>query len=194
MQHLTDVEVMLKYQQGEGQAMDELLRRYKNPVYHFAYRLSYNAAEAQEIAQEVFLRVHTFKDRYTASGKFSTWIFSIAHNVFVSRWRKNRRLVLWPRKKDSNDELVEVADPDPTPGEQAAIGELSGIIRECIQTLPLPQQEALILREYENLDYQEIATILKKSLGTVKTLIHRARINLKDKLLPYIKELGGYNV
>ncbi len=194
MQHLTDIEVMLKYQQGEASAMDELLRRYKNPVYHFAFRLSFNAAEAQEIAQEVFLRLHEHRDRYQPTGKFSTWLFSIAHNVFVSRWRKNRRLVLWPRKKDSNDELVEFENSDPSPEEIVTSNELSSVVRECIQTLPLPQKEALVLREYENLDYDEIATILKKSLGTVKTLIHRARINLKKKLLPFIKESGGHDV
>ncbi|MFC1594169.1 RNA polymerase sigma factor [Candidatus Omnitrophota bacterium] len=194
MQHLTDKQVMLEYQRGEAVAMDELLRRFKNPVYHFAYRLSYNAAEAQEITQEVFLRLHEHRANYSPTGKFSTWIFTIAHNVFVSRWRKNRRLVLWPRKSSTSDEPIEVADPDPIPNEAAQQNEMSQIIRRCVQTLPFPQKEALLLREFGQMDYDEIATILNKSLGTVKTLIHRARINLKKKLLPYIKELGGYNV
>lgn len=194
MQNLNDNEVMLKYQQGEYQAMDELLRRYKNPVYQFIFRLSLNMAEAQDITQEVFLRVHKNRMSYQPSGKFSTWIFSIAHNVFISRWRRQRRFLPWPTKDKDNEEPVEFASPDPSPDEIVYTDELSGIVRDCVKTLPLLQREALFLREFEKLDYDEIARILKKSLGTVKTLIHRARFNLKEKLLPFIKETGGYNV
>ncbi|HOX54063.1 MAG TPA: RNA polymerase sigma factor [Candidatus Omnitrophota bacterium] len=185
---------MLKYQQGEYRAMDELLRRYKNPVYRFVFRLSLNMAEAQDITQEVFLRVHKNRMSYQPSGKFSTWIFSIAHNVFISRWRRQRRFLPWPTKNKDSEELAEFASPDPSPDETVYTDELSGIVRDCVKTLPLLQREALFLREFEKLDYDEIARILKKSLGTVKTLIHRARLNLKEKLLPFIKETGGCNV
>jgi len=193
MQGLKDEEVMLNYQKGEVEAMDELLRRYKNPVYQFALRLSGNAAEAQDIAQEVFLRLHQYKDEYRPSGKFSTWIFSITHNLAVSRLRKKKWWAVWPRRDDDSEALVEFQSPDPSPEEIASENELSGILKKCIQGLPFLQREALILREYQNLDYQDIAKIFKKSLGTVKTLIHRARQNLKTKLLPYIEEAGGYH-
>ncbi len=195
MQVLTDEEVMLKYQSGEAKAMDELLKRYKNPVYHFVLRLSADVAEAQDVTQEVFLKVHQNRFVYKAIGKFSTWIFSIAHNLFVSRLRKKKWTAIWPRKSDGPDELVEFESRDPSPQEKTLNNELDEIMKKCVQSLPFLQKEALILREYENLDYQEISRILKKSLGTVKTLIHRARMNLKIKLLPYIEELeGGTNV
>ena len=191
MQTITDEEVMLNYQKGETGAMDELLKRYKNPVYHFAFRLSFDEGDAQDIAQEVFLRVHLCKDTYKACGKFSTWIFSITHNLCVSRFRKNKWLCFWPRKNDDPDEAVEFRSSDPSPDQIAEENELNSLVKKCIQGLPFLQKEALVLREYHNLDYQEIAKILKKSLGTVKTLIHRARMNLKDKLLPYIEEGAG---
>ena len=193
MQGLRDEEVMLNYQKGEVEAMDELLRRYKNPIYHFAFRMIGNTAEAQEIAQEVFLRVHQSKDTYRPTGKFSTWIFSITHNLALSRIRKKKWLAIWPRRADDPDTLVEFASPDPSPQEIASENELSGILKQCLQSLTFLQREALVLREYQGLDYQEIAKILNKSLGTVKTLIHRARQNLKYKLLPYAQELkkGG---
>ena len=195
MQALTDEDVMLKYQNGEAKAMDELLIRYKNPVYRFVLRLSADAVEAQDVTQEVFLKVHQNRLTYKAIGKFSTWIFSIAHNLFVSRLRRKKWTAIWPRKSDDPDELVEFESLDPSPQEKTLNNELDEIMKKCIQSLPFLQKEALILREYENLDYQEIARILKKSLGTVKTLIHRARMNLKIKLLPYIEELeGGTNV
>lgn len=195
MQTLTDEEVMLKYQEGSLEAMDELLKRYKNPVYHFAMRLSADAGEAQDVTQEVFLRLHQNKDNYRPIGKFSTWLFSIAHNLFVSRLRKKKWLVFWPRSNDDPEELVEFESSAPSPQQKSSKEELNEVIKRNIQSLPFLQKEALILREYENLDYREIAGILNKSQGTVKTLIHRARMNLKIKLLPYINELeGGSNV
>ncbi len=169
--------------------MDELLARYKNPVYRFAYRLSRDSAEAQDIAQEVFLRVHLCRKQYKPSGKFSTWIFSIAHNLFVSKLRKSKWLVIWPRQKDDPEALMDFADTKPSVQDAVGDSEFSALVKECIQGLPFLQKEALILREYEQLDYQEISKILNKSLGTIKTLIHRARLNLKEKLLPYVSEI-----
>jgi RNA polymerase sigma-70 factor, ECF subfamily len=191
MQHLTDEQLILSYQRGEPGAMDELLRRYKNPVYHFSYRLCLNAAEAQDITQEVFLRVHQYKDDYEPLAKFCTWLFCIAHNVFISRMRKQKWFVLWPRKHDCPEEYVEFPSPGPSPSDAAQERDLSALVQRSIQSLPFLQREALILREYQDLDYQEIAKILKKSLGTVKTLIYRARQNLKIKLLPYVAESKG---
>lgn len=191
MQGLRDEEVMLKYQDGEVEAMDELLRRYKNPVYHFAWRIMGDDFEAQDIAQETFLKLHQFRGTYRPSGKFSTWIFSIAHNLAISRIRKKKWMVFWPKKDSDSDEPKDFPSLEPSPEKVVAEDEVSGIIKNCIQGLPFLQKEALVLREYENMDYREIARILKISLGTVKTLIHRARQNLKIKLLPYVEEFQG---
>lgn len=191
---MLDEELMLKYQGGDLNAMDELISRYKNPVYHFAYRLSQNNAEAEEIAQEVFFRLHCEKDNYIPSGKFRTWVFSITHNLCISRLRKKKWEVFWPRQHDDPEELAEFKSMDPSPQDEVIANETRDVLKKYIHGLPFLQKEALLLREYENLDYQEIAKILKKSLGTVKTLIYRARQGLKDKLLPYFEELkGGYN-
>jgi len=191
MQNLKDEEIMLKYQEGEPGAMDELLGRYKNPLYRFAFRLTGNIAEAQDITQEVFLRVHQHRYDYRPLGKFSTWIFSIAHNLAVSGLRKRKRFVIWPRKEDESEELKEFPSSDPSPEEVVAENEISALVRNSVQGLPFLQREALILREYQDLDYQDIARILNKSLGTVKTLIYRARENLKIKLLGLKEEFGG---
>jgi RNA polymerase sigma-70 factor (ECF subfamily) len=188
MQELKDEELILAYQNGEATAMDEILRRYKNPIYRFILRLCGNSSEAEDFAQEVFLRLHQFKDTYQPTGKFSTWLFSIAHNLVISRLRRLKWWVLWPRKNDETEELVEFPSPDPSPEDIATENEISKLVQASLQSLPFLQKEALILREYENLNYEEIGKILKKSLGAVKTLIHRARENLKVKLLPLRKE------
>ncbi len=195
MQNLKDEEVMESYKKGEMLAMDELLRRYKNPVYRFVLRISQDKDEAQDITSDVFLKVHEYRKDYQPLGKFSTWIFSIAHNISISRLRKKKWQISWPTKKDDPEELVEVQSPDPSPDKISEKNEIEEILRKCIKELPFLQREALCLREYENLDYKDIAKILKKSLGTVKMLIHRARLNLKERILPFIEEVkGGYNV
>lgn len=190
MQCMSDEQVMLNYKQGDVSAMDELLARYKNPLYYFALRICRSEAEAQDIAQEVFLKVHQFRLNYVPSGKFSTWIFGICHNACVSRLRKKKWLVFWPRKKDSKEELMDFKSPDPSPRDIAASNDTVSLVKQSIQSLPFLQKEALILREYQDLDYGEIAKILKKPLGTVKILIYRARQALKTKLLPYAGDGG----
>jgi len=188
MQELKDEELMKAYQNGEATAMSEILRRYKNPIYHFTLRLCGNSSEAEDFAQEVFLRLHQAKDTYRPTGKFSTWLFSIAHNLVISRLRRLKWWGFWPRKNDESEELVEFQSPDPSPKDIAIGNEVSELVKMGIQSLPFLQKEALILREYENLNYEEIGRILKKSLGSVKTLIHRARENLKIKLLADMQE------
>ena len=128
MQSLSDEQVMLRYQNGEVYAMDELIRRYQKPVYRFVCRLSCSAAEAEDIAQEVFLRVHQSKDTYRPIGKFSTWIFSIAHNLNTSRLRKTKWFGLWPVQDEESLEPKEFASPDPSPQEAASSVEETDIV------------------------------------------------------------------
>lgn len=182
---------MCAYQKGDMLVMDEILRRYKNPLFRFAQRLCRNKEEAEDIAQEVFLRVHQFRLRYTPSGKFSTWIFSIAHNLFLENFRKQKWQVLWPRKADDPDDPVEFASPTLSAAEEFERHDLAENVKRCIQGLPFLQKEALILREYEQMSYEEIAVVLNKSQGTVKTLIHRALENLQNRLLSLAEEIKG---
>ena len=193
MQSMTDEKLMASYQGGNMLAMDEFIRRYKNPVYHFVFRLSRNPAEAEDITQEVFLRLHQYRHNYSPVAKFSTWLFTIAHNLSVSRLRRKKWLVNWPRSNDETEQLIEFESPDPSPREAVSNNEVTKVLKECIQSLPFLQKEALILREYEKLDYREISKILNKPLSTVKNLIHRARMNLKDKLIPSLEEIRGGN-
>jgi RNA polymerase sigma-70 factor, ECF subfamily len=191
LQSLPDEEVMLLYQKGDATAMDELLRRYRNPVFHFTYRLTGDSSEAQDIAQETFMKLHECRSRYQPTGKFSTWIFSIAHNAAISHLRKNKWFMVWPRNPDNPDELREFESPDPTPEDEAVAHDTTSMVKRCIQSLPFLQKEALILREYEKMDYGEIARVLGASVAAVKTLIYRARQNLKEKLLPFMQEQEG---
>ena len=99
--------------------------------------------------------------------------------------------VLWPRKADQPDELVEFASPTLSAAEDCERHDLAEKVKRCIQGLPFLQKEALILREYERMSYEEIAVVLNKSLGTIKTLIHRALENLQNRLLSLAEEIKG---
>jgi RNA polymerase sigma-70 factor (ECF subfamily) len=191
MQNMTDQDLMLHYQQGNGVAMEEILRRYRKPVCQYSYRICRNAAEAEDVAQDVFLRVHLCRATYVPRGKFSTWIFGIAHNLVVDRLRRRKWWAPWPKRDSDSDQDVEFKSPDPTPQDAAAGRERTELVQACIQELPFLQKEALVLREYHDMGYEDIADVLDVSLGMVKTLLHRARHALKEKLLPYIEEGKG---
>ena len=191
MRDWTDEQVMLAYKKGDGGAMDELFRRYRNPVFHFACRVCRNEAQAQDVAQDVFLRVHQARATYVPSGKFSTWIFAIAHNLLVSQFRRQRRWAPWPRRGDDLDRCAEFPSLTPSPADEAVRTEEATLVRDAIQGLPFLQKEAIVLREYHRLDYAEISRILNKPAGTVKTLIYRARMALKEKLHAVIRDTQG---
>ena len=188
MQQLSDIEVMLEYQKGNGSAMDELLRRYKHPVFSFCYRLLGNTHQAQDAAQEVFLKIHIHREGYVPQGKFTTWTFAIAHNICISLVRKRKWLAPWPRQKDQDDCLAELPDDSPSPEAEAHKREMQSHVQRCVNGLPFLQKEALILREYHSLSYEEIAATMHRPVNSVKSLVHRARMEIKEKLLPVLNE------
>ncbi len=188
MRDYTDDVLMSQYQNGEAAAMNELVRRYKNPVFRYLNRLMANTAEAEELSQDVFLKVHQNRLRYEPRGSFRSWIFSIAHNLYVSAIRKRKWLTPWPRKSPDFDEPMDMASPAPSPDLLACAADLSTAVQQAVHKLPLLQREALILREYEKLEYEEIAKILQAPIGTIKTLIYRAKENLRAELLPIVNE------
>ncbi len=193
MQDLQDEILMEKYQRGEAGAMDVLLARYKNPLFRFAWRMCKSQSQAEEVAQEVFLKVHQHRASYRPGASVRTWFFSICHNLCVSRLRRGWREVLMPRREDDegNEITVDVVSNEPSPFDEAAQSDAAQLVKKCLHRLPFLQREALVLREYEQLNYREIAHILKKPEGTVKTLIFRARASLQEMMLPYVKEMQG---
>lgn len=191
MHSLTDEQVMVEYQKGEAAAMDELLRRYKHPVFNFCFRLLGNYHEAEETAQEVFLRIHVHKGTYEPERKFTTWMFAIAHHICISVVRKRKWTISWPRKKEDADAFVERPSDTPSPQAEAESREINKVIHQCIKKLPFLQKEALILREFYRLSYREIADAMGQPLNSVKSLVFRAREELKSKLLAALKEAEG---
>jgi len=182
---------MLRVKHGDTAAFEELVDKYKQPVMNLLYRTLPDATEAEDLAQSVFLQVYKSAHRYRASAKFSTWLFTITRNLCLNEMRRRRR-----HPADSLDApLVEHGEEAPpqvrepaTPAPDVALvqGELRQKVELAISELPENQRLAILLCREEDVSYESIADVLGCSLSATKSLIHRARETLKQKLKPYL--------
>jgi RNA polymerase sigma-70 factor (ECF subfamily) len=186
---LTDHELVALAQKGSEKAYRELLGRYQRPVFSLIYRMLRDREQAEDLAQETFVRVFNHIDRYDPKYKFSSWIFKIATNLTIDHIRKKEVATVsidGSRYAVTADEIeastISVASDDENPEELLEAKELGSSIEEAIGSLRAEYRTAILLRHVEGREYQEIADIMGLPLGTVKTFIHRARKELQGKL------------
>ena len=190
----TDEDLMLEYREGNDDVLKELFERYKKKMFNYALRLLNNQADAEDVAAEVFYILNSKRDSYQPQHKFSTWLYTVAHNLCISKLRKRKRIVfLWfKREKYANDfSQWQLADTRNSPFDLAQAQDISAVVKRAIGRLPLIQKEAIILREYQGLRYQEIAGILGCSHNKVKIILFRARQRLRKLLQPIVSEVGN---
>jgi RNA polymerase sigma-70 factor (ECF subfamily) len=178
----TDVELAERLQAGDNAAFDELMRRYQRPVMNFVYRMLGDAAEAEDVAQEVFVRLYRKIGSYRPETKFSTWLFALARNAGIDRLRWRKR-----HPQDSLEALEEHAGASPVAapggvGEEVQAREIGEQIAAAIAILPEDQKTALILSEYHGLAYEEIAQIMNCSPKSVEGRLYRAKQTLRKRL------------
>src|ERR1700737_3802589 len=191
----TDVQLMLDVKAGDEQSFELLLRKYRTPLVNFLYRMVRDLAVAEDLAQEVFLRVYRARKEYAPSAKFTTWMFRIATNVALNSIRDNRHR----RMEISMDQTVDVSDdeqaamqvPDPRPRVEQRVGGRgrAEIILRPIHGLPEKQRAAVLLHKYQELDYDEIARILECSESALKSLLFRAYETLRVELAPLVNSV-----
>jgi len=186
-------ELMLAYQAGDEGAFDELVRLYSGPVFALLTRFLGPVAVREDLVQEVFLRVAGARERYVPTARFSTWLYRIAFNLSANQRERDshrRAVSLDAAPLGSRDEKpLDVADeaaPDPSLSMERE--DIVCAVRSAIAALPEQQRMALILARYEELPYVEIAVILESSEKAIKSLIHRARENLRTTLAPFLQE------
>ncbi len=186
-----DAELMVAVQKGDNIAFDQLVYKYHKPIVSFIYRFVNSPAIAEELAQDVFLRAFRARHSYEPRARFAAWIYRIATNVGLKEARRRQRMRLWSRDhgspEDSHGEEESVRDPSPDAERQMLTSELEQAVRGAIRSLPTKEQAALILRRYEDLSYREIAEIMACTEAAVKTYIHRGKLHLRDRILPYLK-------
>jgi len=192
LEQLSDEELMETYQQGDTRAFEHLLKRHRKPVYNFLYRQVGNSALAEDMLQEVFLRIIRGAPRYTRKAKFTTWMYTIARNLCVdqSRRAKHRQhpSLDQPLGRDSQGKRTlgdRMASQGPAVDRQAIGSELRDHLAEAISTLSEEQREVFLMREYHNLPFKEIAEIVGCSDNTVKSRMRYALERLRQQLEEY---------
>ncbi len=191
--HDPDVQLMLRTQQGDRQAFEQLVLAYQDRLVGIFTHMIRSQEAAEDLAQEVFLRVYRSRERYQPTAKFSTWLFHIANNL-----AKNARRSLGRRKEvsyegkstneSSGDFASHVADKSGLmPTRQLARRELQGIVQEALDTLSDRQRMAVLLHKFEGMSYADIGQTMEMSPAAVKSLLSRARENLRVKLESQIR-------
>ena len=187
-----DAELMLRFGVGDEEAFTLLVRRYQGRIVSLAMRYLGNSADAEDLAQEVFLRVYRARETYTPSARFSTWIYRVTVNASLNllRGRKVRRRVSAALPTGPGDEEpAEFADHEAeTAHEKVEKKELAVVLRQIVDDLPERQRMALLLNKYEDQSYEDTAAAMDLSVSAVKSLLTRARLNVKERLVPYLAE------
>jgi RNA polymerase sigma-70 factor (ECF subfamily) len=188
---MDDAAIMLELRAGNMAGFDFLIQKYRKPIIHFMYRMVRNQAVAEELAQEVFLRVYRSRETYRAEARFSTWLYRIATNLGVNYARDNRH------ERNASTVYLDEADSETgtTPdvadtglGAEAALlrDERLKAIRQHVMSLPERQRVAVLMHKYEGMDYRQIGDVLKLSESATKSLLFRAYQTLREKLKPFV--------
>ncbi|NOY77906.1 MAG: sigma-70 family RNA polymerase sigma factor [Calditrichaeota bacterium] len=180
---LEDEDLIEKFQQGDIKAFNEIVRRYKDPLLNFVYRFLGNRTESEDIVQETFLRVFRNKHAYRKVAKFSTWIYTIAGNLAKTELRKRKKRNLFSISDIGyEDKDYEISDESLSPEKTVNSSMYDEIIQKEIQNLSPKFREVIILRDIQELSYEEISKIIKIPIGTVKSRVNRARLRLQERL------------
>ncbi len=181
-----DVRRMHRLKSGDDHALDELMARWQPPLVAFILRFTDNQEDALDLAQETFVRVYDRRHRYEPSAKFSTWLYSIAMNLCRNhaRWRGRHPTISLHSRGEENDASLETTLPAlaDTPADSAERSDLASAVREHIHNLPRDLRNVVLLFEYQELGYGEIAVTLACSPKAVETRLYRARKLLKERL------------
>lgn len=178
-----DALLMMQVRDGNDAAFDGLMNRYKKPLMNFIFRMVQDSSLAEELAQDVFVRIYLARKRYRPDAKFSTWMFSIATNTTLKHIRKNRRLIREVDLQNPHDPEAPFFDSVPGSSDAHQVlqeKELLLLLQQALASLPGKERAALALRKDQGCSYQEIADIMRCSVGAIKTYIHRGKLRLRE--------------
>src|SRR5438270_6172348 len=188
---LSDAEVMLRAGTDDDGAYDYLVTKYHRPMIAFMYRMCHNQALAEELAQEVFLRVYRSRQSYAAEAKFTTWLYRIATNLAVNYARDHKversgRVVSLDEPDEESGTTLDVSDASLNAEQQILRRERLQAIKKQILALPEKQRAAVLMHKYDGMDYREIAAVLKLSESATKSLLFRAYEALRERLKDFV--------
>jgi RNA polymerase sigma-70 factor (ECF subfamily) len=178
-----DVRLMLASAAGDEAAFDALFRRWAAPLLRHLERMLGDSAAAEELVQETFLRVHRARERYQPDARFSTWLYTIATRLALNELRRPARRALHARLPGGEDDApLEIAAEEIAPEGRVDARRRGGALEEALAALPERQRAALWLAAVEGLSYADVARTLETTEASVKSLVHRARVTLLEKV------------
>ncbi|HXM11720.1 MAG TPA: sigma-70 family RNA polymerase sigma factor [Terriglobales bacterium] len=188
---VSDADVMLRVKTGDESAFAYLVHKYRRPIVGFMYRLCRNPSTAEELAQEVFLRVYRSRTTYEPSAKFTTWLYRIATNLAVNHARDTRHeraenTVRLDEPDQETGTTPDLADESLTVEQRMLRRERLAAIRSKVNALPERQRVAVVMHKYEQMDYRQIADVLKLSESATKSLLFRAYETLREQLKEFV--------
>ncbi|MGB9235176.1 MAG: sigma-70 family RNA polymerase sigma factor [Terriglobales bacterium] len=188
---VSDADVMLRVKAGDESAFSYLVQKYRRPLVGFMYRLCHSPASAEELAQEVFLRVYRSRSTYEPSAKFSTWLYRIATNLAVNHARDTRherpeKTVRLDEPDQETGTTPDLADDSLSAEEQLLKRERLAAIRSKVNALPERQRLAVMMHKYQQMDYRQIAAVMKLSESATKSLLFRAYETLREQLKEFV--------
>ncbi len=186
-----DADLMLRLKAGDLPCFDVLMNKYRRQIVHFMFRMVRNQAVAEEMAQEVFLRVYRARETYRAEAKFTTWLYRIATNLAVNYARdtKTERLapkVMLDEPEYESGSMPDVADSTPSAEADMLRRERMNAIKQHVMALPERQRMAVLMHKYQEMDYKSIGAVLKLSESATKSLLFRAYQTLREKLKDFV--------
>jgi len=187
----SDAAVMLRVAAGDEASFNFLVQKHHRPVIHFLFRMVRNQAVAEELAQEVFLRVYRARDSYRAEARFTTWLYRIATNLAVNHARDTRheraaQTIYLDAPDEETGTTPDVADDEPSVEQKLMTNERMAAIRSHVMALPERQRMAVLMHKYQGMDYRQIGEVLKLSESATKSLLFRAYQTLRDKLKDFV--------
>ena len=188
---VSDAAIMLRVAAGDEAGFNYLAEKYHRAIIHFLFRMVRNQAIAEELAQEVFLRVYRSRESYRAEAKFTTWLYRIATNLAVNHARDTKheraaQTVYLDAPDDETGTRPDVADDEPSAEQSLIREERMAAIRTHVMALPERQRLAVMMHKYQGMDYRQIGEVLKLSESATKSLLFRAYQTLRDKLKEFV--------
>lgn len=191
-----DAALMLRAAAGEDGCFNFLVEKYHRPMIHFLFRMVHNQSVAEELAQEVFLRVYRARQSYRAEARFSTWLYRIATNLAVNhardtRHERNAQTVYLDAPDEETGTTPDLADGGPSAEQRLLQDERMAAIRQHVMALPERQRMAVLMHKYQGLDYRQIGEVLKLSESATKSLLFRAYQTLRETLKEFVDPRAG---
>ncbi len=171
-------------------AFDEIVRRHKQRIFSYVCRMTHDSPDAEDLTQEVFIRAYQSRHRFRADAAVDTWLYRIATNLVIDRFRRNQRAPQpWVPLDEDDDtpDALPATDRESDPEARAQLGELQREVRRAVQTLPPKLRGAVVLHDIEGLSYEEVAEALGCPVGTVKSRLFNGRHLLRRKLAHYVE-------